>query len=308
MNNQWDKEKNIFGESFPELRKIKYEEKFLYIFDQYRWSVPFEINKEDVFTEEEILRVFNFAFKSKEFHRSNRSGGTLKRDPIQIFFNIFLGKLGEVATYNYLLRNNIKLKNEIDYEIKGHGEWDDCDIITENNKKISVKSSKYYSNMLLLEKKDYNENGELEYNIGTDKTYNFDYFSYVRIAPVKLNVISKFGYGGTFKNNTPYVEKALKSFILNYKWHYEEPFILSKELFLNIAIKNKYFIEKNILIKFDHDEKNKVLLKLSSKINSIEKINEYIKDVYINKSGFIIDADNYYFPLKYMNKISKINI
>lgn len=310
MNNQWNKERFVLGQSFPELREIEYKNEKFYIFDEYRWSVPFQLNKENIFNKEEVLKVFNFAFKSKDNHRNHRSGGDLKRDSIQIFFNIFLGKLGEIATYKCLLKNNIELLKDIDYDIKEIGNWDDCDIITKNNKKISVKSSKYYSKMILLEKKDYNDKGQLQYNIGTNKTYDFDFFSYVRIAPMMNNQINQDGYGKDFKNNTDnkiYLENSLKKFILNRDWYYEEPFILSKALFLNISINNKdkYFVKKGNKIKFDNEPNKGVLLKLS-KNNNIEEKEKYIEEMFFSKHGFKLDANNYYFPLKYMKKIENI--
>ena len=87
--------------------------------------------------------VFNFSFDSKGSHRETRTGGQAGRNEIQRFFNIFLGKLGEVATFNYFIKNNVNLKTKVDYEIRERGQWDDCDMVTKDNKYISIISIKY---------------------------------------------------------------------------------------------------------------------------------------------------------------------
>ena len=293
---------------FPKMEDLKYKDNNLYIFDVNNWSIPFNINKSNSFTKEEIENVFNFAFQGKSNHRDYRSGGIEIRNDIKKFFNIFLGKLGEIATYNNLVEKGVKLKNYIDYEVRNKGNWDDCDLVTINDKKISVKSSKSYSNMMLLEKKDYNGKGQLIYNIGTNKTFDFDYFTYVRIAPTLNNQVIFEGYGQNYKfNNLEELEKELKEFVFKYNWVYEEPFIITKDKFVNTVIANDYYIKQRFLVKFD--KYCNVLFNLSLKNKTEEQINDYIERIFNSKAtSFVLDADNYYFPLKYMNRIKDLLI
>ena len=302
----WNKEREKLGDSFPQLRAIEYDNKKIYIFDTLKWSIPFDVNTSITFIKEEVENVFNFAFNSKGNHRETRTGGQASRNEVQRFFNIFLGKLGEVATFNHFIKNNVNLKTKVDYEIRERGQWDDCDMVTEDNKYISIKSSKFYSNMLLLEKNDYNEKGELIYNLNKNKISSFDYFTYIRIAPIKIGCkkIEFSGYGRDFKQNTNDLKLELFNFIQSFDWVYEEPFIIEKKFFVDFCIKNNYYVEANNLIKFD--EEGNVLLKLSKRKNSLEEINNYIEKIYNTKGGFTLDADNYYFPLKYMKRIKDL--
>ena len=303
MNSLWEQEKRIFKDSFPQLRAYSFNNENIYIFDELKWSVLFDLTTTKKFKKEDIEIVFEFAFKSKDYHREVRSGGTKGRTSIERFFNIFIGKLCEIGTCEHFIKNKIELKNYVDYKVRNYGEWDDCDIITKNNKKISVKGSKYYSNMLLLEKKDYNQNGELIYNIGTNKISNFDYFAYIRVAPIKYNRIIFKGYGKDYVQKTDNLELELSNFVKSFDWVYEEPFIIEKELFVDTNIKNDYCIEKSNLVRFDKE--GNVLLKLSKKRNTNEDILKYIEKMY-NSTGFKLDATNYYFPLKYMKRLSTI--
>lgn len=298
MNNTWNKERALFNESFPQLREIEHSGKKMYIFDSVKWSIPFNLEGSIKFNEQEILDVFKFAFHGKDKHRDNRSGGSIKRTPTQKFFNIFLGKLGEIATQNSFVKNGVKLRNPVDYEVRERNDWDDCDIITLNGKKINVKSSKHSSDMLLLEIKDYNKKGELIYNIGTDKASSFDYFTYVRVAPLKYGRIDKIGY---FKDIDESRETLFK-FIKSFNWVYEEPFIITNKLLVDNPIKNNYIVKKDNLVKFDLQ--GGVLGKLSKKRNTPEQVGEYITKM-SNSFGYKLDADNYYFPIKYMGRISQ---
>ncbi len=115
-------------------------------------------------------------------HRAHRSGGKELRTPIEIFKNTLQGKIAEIVLYNYFLDNGIKCQ-DVDYSVSGKGSWDDTDLGYKNIK-ISVKSAAYFSNLLLLETKDWDTNGRYIPNINNpDVADIYDYFILVRIKP-----------------------------------------------------------------------------------------------------------------------------
>ncbi len=140
------------------------------------------------FKDETIDRVFNFAY-SMTFgdgeHRDHRSGGGMNRKKGQIFINTFQGKLSELAIYSTFFKTNREVYSKLsqpDFDVYGLGEWDDSDIVLDDIK-FSVKSTKFYGNLLLLETRDWNNNGEYIPNVNTEKNSLYDYFILVRIKP-----------------------------------------------------------------------------------------------------------------------------
>ena len=112
-------------------------------------------------------------------HRKSRSGGIHVRDNDEIFSNTFRGKLAEIAFYEFFKNKNGIVISEPDFETYKRGKWDNTDFIL-NNFKINVKSSTHFSNLLLLEKKDWNSNAEYIPNIPF-KEQNYDFFFFIRI-------------------------------------------------------------------------------------------------------------------------------
>ena len=119
----------------------------------------------NTFRDETIDRVFNFAYDmtfGNGEHRDHRTGGTINRKKGQIFINTFQGKLSELGVYNTFSQSNKEAYNKLskpDFDVYGLGEWDDSDIEL-NEIKFSIKSTKFYGNLLLLETKDWSEKGE----------------------------------------------------------------------------------------------------------------------------------------------------
>lgn len=115
-----------------------------------------------VMLHEDIIDCFNFAYGMSYGgtgeHRGHRSGGLIERTRGQIFINTFQGKMAEFAVYRFFLSKNI-LMNKPDTGQFGLGKWDSFDLICQG-KYLSIKSTKEYGNLLLLETKDWNENGE----------------------------------------------------------------------------------------------------------------------------------------------------
>lgn len=292
-----------FFKQFPEIRLQQTNNNGFYLFDK-NWGIEFNKDETTLFTNEEILNVFNFAFESKDKHKNYRSGGSIKRNEIQLFFNIFLGKLGEIATYNSLIKNNIELDNDIDFTIRELGEWDDYDLKTKNGKILSVKSSKHFSNMMLLETKNWNKKSELIYNLNTDKSYIYDFHLYSRVVPLKIFKNIKYIYPkGYFLDDFIYtnnieLKEQLYKHIMSFQWAFEDSFIIDNIFFKKIINMN-YILEANNYIVFDTN----VFINLSKKTHSLEEINKYKENCFKNNQKFKLDASNYYFPLKYMFKI-----
>lgn len=141
------------------------------------------------FKSETIKTVFEFAyamsFDKQGAHRDHRSGGTHHRKNGEIFINAFQGKLSELAVYNYFFQFNRALYPQLsdpDFSVNGLSEWDNCDLQLKGEC-FSIKSTKYYGNLLLLEQYDWNQLGQYKPNINSLKTTLFDYFILVRIKP-----------------------------------------------------------------------------------------------------------------------------
>jgi len=147
------------------------------------------------FHNETLEKVFNFAYAmtfGDGEHRDHRTGGVMNRKKGQIFINTFQGKLAELAIYNIFFKYNRVAYNKLsqpDFAVYGLGEWDESDVVLDEIK-FSIKSTKFYGNLLLLETKDWNQNGEYIPNLNTDKNSIYDYFVLVRIKPDGEKIMS----------------------------------------------------------------------------------------------------------------------
>lgn len=152
--------------------------------------------------QEDILTCFHFAydmtFGGKGEHRRNRSGGKEERSECKIFRDAFQGKLAEYCFYNYY--KNLFPENYIskpDISCSDIGTWDYCDFETKKNgieKKVAVKSTKFYSDLLLLETKDWDKNGLYLHTDNENKIETIKYDGVVLVR-VKNNI------GDYLKNN-----------------------------------------------------------------------------------------------------------
>jgi hypothetical protein len=142
---------------------------------------------------EAIKKAFEFSFRmcfGDGHHRTHRTGGQYGRKKGELFCNTFQGKLAEIALYNYFHSHNIEIK-EPDFGVYGQGIWDDSDLEI-NGKKINVKSVACQSNLLLLETKDWDSNGNYIPNLKNDSTSRYDYFILARIEPdIKKQFVQK---------------------------------------------------------------------------------------------------------------------
>lgn len=156
--------------------------------NNYYFSSIKKFKKDESLSKENLKKCFEFAwdmtFGKKGEHRCYRSGGSTKRKKGEIFINAFQGKLAEFAVYESFYKNGIKL-SEPDLDTYALGEWDDSDFSYKSNL-ISIKSTPYFGNLLLLETKDWDGNAFYKPN---QKSYN--YHILVRINPDGKGIMRK---------------------------------------------------------------------------------------------------------------------
>ena len=114
-------------------------------------------------------QCFEFAYLMafKEKHNPHSFGSKKDehiRKKIEIFRDAFQGKLAEVGFYNFYKDRKEFLEPlpEPNFEIWNRGKWEDTDFeIKTKNKtyRISIKSTKHYGNLLMLEKERYDSKG-----------------------------------------------------------------------------------------------------------------------------------------------------
>jgi len=207
-----------------------------------------EFKKQREFKKETVKKVFDFAYEmtfGNGEHRDHRTGGSIKRKKAQIFINTFQGKLSELAVYNAFAIYNKKAYQKLskpDFEVYGLGEWDDSDI-TYKNVKFSIKSTKFYGNLLLLETKDWNSNAEYIPNLKSDKNYIYDYFILVRIKPDAEQIMKK--------NKMLYLDyikkEQLYSIIKSEHWQYDIAGYITQQD-LKTIINENFILPKNALL------------------------------------------------------------
>ncbi|WP_289665545.1 hypothetical protein [Flavobacterium panacagri] len=171
-------------------------------------------------SEIDIQKVINFSFEmcfGKGHHRNCRTGGQYQRTKSEKFCNTFQGKLAEVLLYNYFKAKNLNSK-EPDFEIYGEGVWDDSDLEIKG-RKINVKSAAAQSNLLLLETKDWNHQGQYIPNLSLNNgsTIQYDYFILVRIQPdiKKLFTARKYLYTDEM------TKEEIEKLIFNSVWEFD---------------------------------------------------------------------------------------
>ena len=186
-----------------------------------------------------VKKVFDFAwemtFGNIGEHRNHRSGGSIKRKKGQIFADTFQGKLAECGFYNLMYHySDIK---EPDFEKYDLGRWDQYDFEV-NGKKVAIKSTKRFGQLLLLETKDWTSNGKYKPNLGTEYE-EYDFFVLLRIDPACESLLKKNKI--LYSNN---IEKeVLYNIITSEKWAYDIVGYISNDDLINI-INNRMIIKK----------------------------------------------------------------
>ena len=136
--------------------------------------IPTQIERN--YVNETLDFAYDMTFGKDGEHRKYRSGGSHTRKNGEVFCDTFQGKLAEYFVYQELISIGVDCPKP-DIEKWGLGKWDEEDFSI-NNKLINVKSMAFFSNLLLLETKDWDETGKY---IPNNKSY--DYFFVVRIKP-----------------------------------------------------------------------------------------------------------------------------
>lgn len=189
-----------------------------------------------------ILECFEFAYEmvfGDGHHRNHRSGGQYGRKNGELFANTFQGKIAEFVVYHEFIKNGLSDLEKPDIGIYGEGIWDDTDL---NYKgiKINIKSAAFFSNLLLLESKDWNLNGEYIPNINNESSQDYDYFILARIKPDIKRILRS---NKLFFTNE--IEKTqLKELVFNEKWFYDFAGVCSQNT-IKYIINHQYFIPQN---------------------------------------------------------------
>jgi hypothetical protein len=131
--------------------------------------------------EDQMEQILNFAWDmtwgEAGEHRPYRSGGSQYRSNAVLFKDVVEGKCGEFAVRNYLLEQGHN-PGEVDLKTYSRGVWDDVDL-TLSGKSINVKTAKHFSNLLLLEHKDYSKGGT--YLGHAERSKKYDIFVFARL-------------------------------------------------------------------------------------------------------------------------------
>lgn len=221
--------------SYPNFYKLKLLEKDgkrIHTIPEGR-KVPFEAI--GTIDPKDVQKVLDFSLDmayGEGHHRDHRQGGEHKRTPNEIFISDIQGKLAEYAVY-YCLKDYGLEMNEPNLDVYGENVWDSVDIDC-NGKHISIKSTKDFGQLLLLEKKDWDESGRYIPNIKIpNKVAEYDYHILVRISPSCEDLLRarKLFYGTEIPEDV--IEMLIKQ-----KWTYSMPRFITREELITLIKKN----------------------------------------------------------------------
>lgn len=178
----------------------------------------------------------------KGHHRSTRSGGSASRKKGEKFCNTFQGKLAEIVLHDFLKSHGI-IVSDLDFSISGEGIWDDFDLIA-NERKINIKSAVGFSNLLLLEEMDWDEEGRYKPDLEQGKITIYDAFVLLRFKP---DIKSCFVSNRLFYSDDN-LEKDLVENIVNDKiWTYDFAGYINNRI-LKKMITEKFVIPRGALL------------------------------------------------------------
>lgn len=217
-------------------RLIEYENKY-YINHKRKFKAIGKIDLLDIKT------CFDFSYEmafGEGEHRNHRSGGEICRTSGEIFINTLQGKMAEFAMYRYLKKYGVETTCP-DLSIQRLGVWDEFDLEYEGIH-ITVKSTKYYGNLLLLETKDWNEKGEYMPN-KENGIASYDYLVLLRIAPDGQSIMKKQKI--LYLNH---IEKeVLERLTYSVNWQYDIAGYITKKDFVRL-ISKKYILPKGAVL------------------------------------------------------------
>ncbi|WP_439328518.1 hypothetical protein [Lonepinella sp. BR2357] len=179
---------------------------------------------------------FNMTFGEQGEHRGHRTGGIHNRRKGEIFANTFQGKLAEFAVFEHFSRKNIEVSKP-DLGVWELGTWDDFDLLV-GDLTVSIKSTKSFGNLLLLEKDDWDENARYKPN---NKSYDFTFL--VRTYPFceELMKNNRILYSDVIK-----IEQ-LREIIFGVEWKFDIPGYVTRVDLIQI-IKNKQIIPQGSML------------------------------------------------------------
>lgn len=181
-----------------------------------------------------VKAVFKFAyamsFGHSGEHRAHRSGGKHNRKLGEIFANAFQGKLADCALYSILKKRGSKV-DKLDFGVHELGKGDTADLTIGYNI-LSIKSTKSFGNLLLLETRDYDSNGTyIPNNTSADFTF------LVRMKPYCEELMEKHHILYSDKLDVKLLEKLM----LKEQWDFDIPGYITKSD-LSYIINNNYVI------------------------------------------------------------------
>lgn len=192
---------------------------------------------------EDKVECFEFAYDmafGAGSHRKIRSGGKKERNKGEIFINTFQGKAAEFAMYRYLLKEDI-VTTKPDTNVEGYGIWDSFDL-EYGSLHLAVKSTKSYGNLLLLETKDWNENGEYIPNLQNGVS-NYDMFVLIRLSPDGERIMKQ--------NRLYYCDsirrEVLEEIIIKIDWEYDVAGFITNKDFVRL-IKKGYILPQGAIL------------------------------------------------------------
>lgn len=180
-----------------------------------------------------VETVFDFAYQMTfgqgGEHRAYRTGGTHQRRNGEIFANTFQGKLAEYALFCVLTDKGINV-SEPDLGIFSLGKWDSVDLSI-GEELISIKSTKSFGNLLLLEEHDWDEQANYIPN-----GHGYDYTFLIRMNPFCEDVMKR----NRFLYSDSINEATLKKIIMAESWTFDIPGYVTREDLVQII--NEGFI------------------------------------------------------------------
>lgn len=196
----------------------------------------------------------DFAYKMAfgSLHREHRSGGSEYRNKLNVFFNAFLGKLGEYGLYQRCMYKSPFICSEPDVAIYERGRWDTGDLILTRRLdgfqfSVSVKSAKHFSNLLLLETQDWDKDGYYipDKVFGNPKAGYYDMFVLVRVGSRQFDY-KDWCIDNRFGQISDLLLK-LKNDCMIVDWYYDVPGFISHSDLVHI-IRNGFILPKDSLL------------------------------------------------------------
>lgn len=195
------------------------------------------------FKTETVETVFEFAYKMTfgraGAHRDHRSGGTHSRRNGEIFANTFQGKLAECAVSN--LFHSLGYDVSPDFATYDLGKWDSADLSV-NGYEISIKSTKRFGQLLLLEANDWDENAVYIPNKDLGNGI-YDIIIFVRLDPSCEDILRDARLLNQDRTDYSY----LKELVMSRQWTYNYVGYITRDD-LRYIIENEYIIPQNAML------------------------------------------------------------